>query len=116
MARLLDTTVSANGNTDITWKPARKETPNRATLYVFGGGGNNFGSGTVALQISPDGGTNAVPFRDQSGTAVQFTDDGFVNFEVYANANPISGEVVKIRLALTGATSPTIRYIIDDTR
>jgi hypothetical protein len=116
MARVLDTTVSADGNTDISWKPARKETPNRATVWVYGGGGNDFGSGTVTLQGSPDGGTTFIDIPDQAGTAITFTADGVTNFELYGNADPVSSEVVQIRLALAGSTSPTIRYIIDDVR
>jgi len=76
MARVLDTTVSVDGNTDITWKPARKESPNRATLWVFGGGGNNFGSGAVTLQGSPDGGTTFIDIPDSGGTAITFTANG----------------------------------------
>ena len=114
--RILDTTVSGNGNTDITWKPARKETPNRATVYVFGGGGNNFGSGTVTLRMSPDGGTTFIDMPDQTGSAITFTADGVTNFELYGNQNPIGTEEVVFRLALTGSTSPTIRYIVDDVR
>lgn len=116
MARVLDTTVSADGNTDIDWKPARKESPNRATLYVFGGGGNNFGSGTVTLQASPDGGTTFIDVPDQAGASITFTANGMTNFELYANGDPVAGERVEIRLALAGSTSPTIRYVIDDLR
>jgi len=116
MARVLDTTVSADGNTDITWKPARKETPNRATVYVFGGGGNDFGSGTVTVQVSPDGGTTFIDIPDQSGTAITFTANGVTNFELYGNGDPISTGSVQIRLALAGSTAPTVRYVIDDVR
>jgi len=87
MAQILNTTVSADGNTDITWKPARKDTPNRASLAVFGGGGNNFGSGTVTLQASFDGGTTFIDVPDSSGTAITFTANGMTNFEIYANAD-----------------------------
>ena len=116
MARILDTTVSANGNTDRDWKPARKNMPNRGTIWVFGGGGNNFGSGTVTLQGSPDGGTTFMDILDQLGVAVTFTVDGVSNFELYASGNLVTAERVLIRLALTGSTSPTLRYIIDDLR
>lgn len=116
MARILDVTVTVDGNTDRNWKPARKETPNRATVSVFGGGGNNFGSGTVTLQHSPDGGTTFIDIIDQSGTAITFTADKTVNFELYGNANNISAETNRIRLALAGSTAPTLRYIIDDVR
>lgn len=114
MARILDTTVTADGNVDISWESARKETPNRATVYVFGGGGNDFGSGTVSLLVSPDGGTTFMPVLNQAGTAVTFTADGAINYEIYANGDPIASSTVKIRLLLTGSTAPTVRYIIDD--
>lgn len=116
MAKVLNTTVTANGNTDITWKPSRKETPNRASVYVFGGGGNDFGSGTVTLQVSPDGGTTFIDVPDQVGSAIIFSSDGVTNFELYGNGNDIPTEKVVLRLALAGSTSPTIRYIINDVR
>ena len=117
MSRIINETVSADGNTDATWKGLRKETPNRATVWVFGGGGNDFGSGTVTLQASPDSGTTFFDILDQTGTAITFTADGFANFELQGNSDASKvGEQVVIRLALTGSTSPTIKYIIDDVR
>jgi len=114
MSRLLDTTVSADGNTDIAWHINRVDSPPRATLYVFGGGGNNFGSGTVTLQASPDDGTTFIDVPDVAGTAVAFTANGMTNFELYSSRNIKTGEVTQLRLALAGSTAPTIRYIIDN--
>jgi len=116
MANVLDTTVSVDGNTDIDWKPARKESPNRGTLWVFGGGGNNFGSGTVTLQSSPDGGTTFIDVPDSSGAAITFTANGMTNFELYGDGDPVSATRTQIRLALAGSTAPTIRYVINDMR
>lgn len=116
MARIADVTVTADGNTDRDWKPVRKDTPNRATVYVFGGGGNNFGSGTVTLKVSPDGGTTFIDIPDAAGTSITFTANGMTNFELYANGDILSAGRVIIRLALAGSTAPTIRYIIDDVR
>lgn len=116
MARILNKTISGDGNTDISWKPARKETPNRATVWVFGGGGNNFGGGTVTLQASPNGGTTYMDVLDQGGTAITFNTNSMINFELYGNGNIGTSSTVKIRLVLAGSTSPTIQYIIDDVR
>lgn len=116
MANILDTTVSADGNTDRDWKSLRKGTPNRATVAVFGGGGNNFGSGTVTLQASFDGGTTFIDVPDQAGTAITFTANGMTNFELYADSDPIAGGRTEIRLALAGSTAPTLRYVINDAR
>jgi carbon monoxide dehydrogenase subunit G len=113
MGRILDTTVSADGDTDITWTSTRNEAPNRATIYVFGGGGNDFGSGTVAVQVSPDGGTTFMDVKDQAGVSVTFTADGMTNIEIQSNPNPKSSEIVQLRFSLSGSTSPTIRYIVD---
>ena len=114
MARILDTTVSADGDIDLNWEPARKEMPNRGTIHIFGGGGNDFGGGTVAVQVSPDGGTTYFNLLDLQGNAISATTDEMNNFELYANGDTISAKKVKIRLALTGSTNPTIRYIIDN--
>ena len=116
MARILDTTVTANGNTDIPWKPLRTGAPNRATVSVFGGGGSNFGSGTVTLRYTPDGGATFLDILDQSGTAITFTADKGQGFELQANGDNIPAHVTKIRLVLAGSTTPTIRYTIDDVR
>lgn len=112
MARILDTSVTSNGNTDIDWKPARKETPNRATLYVYG----TFGSGTASLLVSPDGGGTYINVTDSLGNNIAFTANGVVNFELYGNGDPIANKTVKLRLTLAGATSPDLNYVIDDVR
>ena len=112
MARVFRTTVTGNGNTDFTWKPARKEIPNRGSVYVFG----TFGSGTVTLQASPDGGTTFIDIPDAIGSSITFTANGMTNFELYGNADIDSDEQVIIRLALAGATSPSITYIVNDIR
>lgn len=113
MARILDTTVSADGNTDETWASNRSETPNRGTIYVFGGGGDDFDFGVVSVNVSPDGGTTFMAMLDQSGTAITFSADGFINFELYASNDPILAKRTVIRLTLAGATTPTVRYIIE---
>ena len=114
MALIFNTTVTGDANTDISWKPHRKEIALRGTIFVYGGGGNDFGNGTVTLQASPDGGTTFMDVTDQGGTAVTFGANGISNFELYANADPISGNQVQIRLALAGSTSPTIIYKVFD--
>ena len=90
MERILSTTVSVDGNTDLNWILTRIESPPRATIWVFGGGGNDFDSGTVTLLGSPDGGTTFMAINDQNGTAISFTADGVINFELYAGRNPIA--------------------------
>lgn len=111
MANILRETVSADGNsTAVTWESRRKDTPNRGTVWAYG----TFGGGTASLEASPDGGTTWVAILDQSGTAITFTANGVVNFELYADQDPIAANKTKIRLTLAGATAPTLNYIINN--
>lgn len=60
-----------------------------------------FGSGTLSLEVSSDGGTTYT----NGGTSVQLTAEGLFNFTLP------SDELI-VRLDLAGATSPTIAWWI----
>ena len=68
----------------------------RGTFTAWG----TFGSGTVKLQMSPDGGSTWIDMLDVNGNAVSETANGMALFELAAG--------VKIRADLSGSTSPTI--------
>lgn len=91
MATLLRQTLTANGNT--------------ATLEWGGGVGyyasnGTWGSGTTALQVSPNGGTNFI----SAGTDGNLTADGIIRFEL--------PEKTIIQVNLSGATSPSLAITI----
>lgn len=113
MANILQQTLTANGSTEaITWKPLRKNTPNRATVIFYG----NFGGGTAELQFSPDDGTTWIPVVDQSSSPIQANSNTIVNFELYSNGNPIAGQTNRIRAILTTSTAPNLNIQINDAR
>lgn len=113
MANILQQTLTADGSTEaITWKPLRKNTPNRATVIFYG----NFGGGTIELQFSPDDGTTWIPVVDQSASPIQANSNTIVNFELYSNGNPIAGQTNRIRAILTASTTPNLNVQINDAR
>lgn len=113
MANILQQTLTADGSTEaITWKPLRKNTPNRATVIFYG----NFGGGTAELQFSPDDGTTWIPVVDQSASPIQANSNTIVNFELYSNGNPIAGQTNRIRAILTASTTPNLNVQINDAR
>jgi hypothetical protein len=109
MALIYENTSTANGNSDeITWKPHRKEMPLRGTFFAYG----TFDTSTVALQVSPDGGTTFIAATDVLGNAISFTANGYANFELYGNGDPIDADQVKLRVntsSVGGSTSVTAR-------
>jgi hypothetical protein len=113
MANILQQTLTANGSTEaITWKPLRKNTPNRATVIFYG----NFDGGIIELQFSPDDGTTWIAIVDQAGNPIQATTNTIVNFELYGNGNPIAGQTNRIRATLTASTAPNLNVQINDAR
>jgi len=107
MARIFNqTSVSSNGSVDFDWLNKRGDNNNRGSLFVYG----TFGGGTVSLLASPDGGTTYVPVKDSTGTAITFTANNLINFELYSDPrNP-----VKLRLTLSGAAGANLSYTLYD--
>lgn len=84
------------------------------TVFVVGGGGNDFGGGTVTIQASPDNGTTKVTLKDVAGTVVSITEDDIYNIRLlYAGK---LGEEIEIYATMAGATSPTVDVIACDNR
>ena len=82
-----------------------------ATIACYGGGGNDFGSGTVTIKVSPDGGTTLITAQKADGTDVTFTADGVQNVELgFGN----SQEGMDIYAVMAGSTSPTVNVTIFD--
>lgn len=87
--------VTASANATYNFQP---EHPIRAmSLQAIGGGGNNFGGGTVELKGSNDG----VTFYSLP-TSVTLSADGIKSVTI-----PNSG-LLFYQIALTGSTSPTL--------
>lgn len=78
-----------------------------ATVSVFG----TFGSGTVTLQYSPDGGSTKIDVT-QNGTAVTFTANGGRNVEL-GFSNKL-GEEILLYATMAGSTTPDVDVIVHD--
>lgn len=85
-----------------------------ATVLVYGTGGNNFGSGTVTLQASPDGGTTKINLRDVAGTLVNIVDNDAYNIRL-GNGNSL-GDSITLYATMAGATSPSVQVDVFDNR
>lgn len=90
MPVLLSGTFTADGNSPRITFPG-----GAGTVQADG----TFGSGTLSLEVSSDGGTTFT----NGGTSVQLTAEGLFNFTLP------SDELI-VRLALSGSTSPDIDW------
>ncbi len=100
MALLTTLTLSANGTVNFKAKNKRTGQNNRYTYIATG----TFGSGTIAVNVSPDGSTYA-PYAGAT-----FTSAASGNIELNSDEiNPSYGAFI-----LTGATSPSITIRIYD--
>lgn len=99
MARIISTTITADGSETNNLKNIRAKDRNVYTVYVSG----TFGSGTVTAFLQADG-TNNIPILDAGGTAISLTADGMFNFEAQSDEN----YPVKLVITLAGATTPSI--------
>lgn len=80
------------------------------TVFATG----TFGSGTLTLQASPDGGTTKVTLKDVGGTTVSITADDVYNIRLgYAGK---LGEEIKIYATMQGATNPNVVVTAFDNR
>lgn len=112
MARY-ELTFSADANTEICKiKKPRHTDEYRATAYIFGTGGNNFGSGTVKLQGSPDEGTTKLDLTDSAGSAYSATADDVINFSHGVGGTNSDNPVLYVDLS--GSSSPSVKVVIFD--
>ena len=110
-------TLTVDGDTAICMVERRRGDMNawQARVFVYGGGGNNFGSGTVALKASPDGGTTKIAMKDFTGTAITGTAAYTFNTQPMGNPSHLSDNIT-IYASLSGSSSPTIIVDLFDNR
>jgi hypothetical protein len=80
----------------------------KATVNIFG----TFGSGTVALNMSTDGGTTKVAIKNASGSAYTTTAADNFNMEL-GNGGRYNDDIL-IYATLSGATNPSITITVHD--
>lgn len=110
-------TLSADGDTAVCVVDRRRGDANnwQGTVFIYGGGGNNFGSGTVLIKLSPDGGTTKIAAKDWNGTAISATTASQFCMQPIGNGAD-NREFVTIYASLSGSTAPTIVVDIFDNR
>lgn len=84
-----------------------------ATVCIYGTGGNNFGSGTVTMFVSPDGGTTKVALKDAiSGTAISTTSSAM--FTVRLGNGSTNSDNLMLYATVAGSTNPSISVTVAD--
>ena len=108
MSLLTTLTIDANETALVKLKNHNDGKPNRFSFLAYGGGGNNFGGGTIAVNVSPDG-TTMIP-ATEGAAAITFTSNTSKNLDV----NSDEREPVYIAFVMTGSTSPTVTIKVYD--
>lgn len=103
-------TITISGNTDTQICKIKKPRASDnwcGTIMIYGGGGNNFGSGTVTLKISPDQGTTKITTKDSAGTNVTATSNACFVIPV-SGAGDSNDDYLSLYASMSGSTSPTV--------
>lgn len=79
-----------------------------ATITAYG----TWGGGSLAWNLSPDGGTTLIPIKDLTGTAMVSTANDMFNVEFGAPHR--NTETLKVYAVLTGSSSPSITIDLYD--
>lgn len=81
-----------------------------ANTFVYG----TFGSGTVTLFVSPDGGTTKIALKDAiSGTAISVATTAAMNTVRLGSGSTLSDNLI-IYATLAGSTNPALTLAIFD--
>ena len=72
-----------------------------------------FGSGTVAIQVSPDGGTTKITLN-QDGTATAASGTAAAVYNIKLGNPSKNTETYKLYATLTGSTNPAISVVVFD--
>ena len=87
----------------------------RYEISVFVGlTGDDFGSGTVTIQASPDKGVTKTTLKDVAGTVVSITENDIYNISLgYAGK---LGQEIDIYATMAGGTTPNVNIVAFDNR
>lgn len=72
-----------------------------------------FGSGTITLFVSPDGGTTKVPLLNTSNTAISIATAAMASFRL-AGSGSTNADSMIIYATLAGSTNPNLNVTIYD--
>jgi hypothetical protein len=111
MAIILSETLTADGST--AWADIVNPNNGGTPFQMVSAAGSGFGSGTATVEMSIDGGTTAFDVTDSAG-AVAFTANGAVRTFALGNNNPAAANQTKMRVTMTGSTTPSVKIVIAD--
>lgn len=106
-------TVSADGDVAICQIDRRRADTNawQASVFAYG----TFGSGTLVLKASPDGGTTKVAMKDFTGTAISGTAAYTFNTQPMGNGSHLA-DFITIYVSMSGSSSPAVTVALFDNR
>lgn len=99
MSRLTQS-LAADGSVTFDIMPSRRDVPAVSTVQIAG----TFGSGTVTIAASLDGGTTYTTLKSPAGSSLAITAADIFNFELESDPKLPT----KLRFTLAGATNPSI--------
>lgn len=75
-----------------------------------------FGSGTVTLQVSIDGGTTKITVKDVLGNNVSLSANGYQNFVLGNPSTDLGADQITLYATLVGSTNPSLTVALFDNR
>lgn len=106
------TSLAADGTAVIATLDRRRDSNNwNGTFFIHG----TFGSGTLVIQASPDGGTTKVALKDFTGNAISATSAAVFNSQPMGNTN-INTKQITLYAVLSGSTNPVLSVDLFDNR
>lgn len=110
MALIIDQILTGNGSSGV----GSIKNPNTgASPYQVVYASGTFGGGSLAIEISNDGGSTWFAATDSSGS-VSFTSPGSARLFLLGNNNPVASSQIKIRGNLSGSTTPSLKFSVAD--
>ena len=106
-------TLSGDGSTKVCEIDRRRADSNnwQGTAFISG----TFGSGTVKLQFSPDGGTTKFDSKDWSGTAISTTANAMFVTQPMGSGDKLT-DFISVYATITGSTNPSVSVSLFDNR
>lgn len=105
--------ITADGSTAVCQIDRRRSDANMWQGSVFISG--TFGSGTVKIQYSPDGGTTKFDAKDFTGTAMSATSASTFVTQPQGNGDKLS-DYITVYATMSGSTNPAVTVTLFDNR
>lgn len=101
---LYTSTITGNGNTIVISGSHRRRDATDLLVTILTSGSH--GGGTIAWNLSPDGGTTLIPITTSPGSAVTTT--AATSFNVGLGNSSANSQNLSIVAVMSGSTSPSV--------